>query len=221
MKVFCFDYDGTIINIERQKSQAFGTLVQNKWGVNKQNAAKYWVEKQGTPRRHKFEYFYERRFRKKLSTHEYKVIEQIFSSILKTNYYPKARLLPFAKEIVTFVRSRFDFVFVSSGITMEEIRYLVKSHSLTKYFDLILGTNDEYPSKREHFREVIKKTNPRSFIFMADGLEDMRIAKEFDIISIGIPTNHSPQALKEAGANYLCNLSESKPLIRTLLTNAD
>ena len=221
MRVFCFDYDGTIINIEQQKSQAFGTLVQSRWGVNKQEATNYWVEKQGTPRKYKFEYLYERQFHKKLSTHEYKVIEQTFSSVLKTNYYPKVRLLPHAKEIVQFVRSQFDFVFVSSGITMEEIRYLVKLNSLPKYFDLILGTNDKYPSKREHFREVAKKTNPKLLIFMADGLEDMRIAKEFDIISIGIPTNHSQQALKEAGANYVCNLNESKPLIRTLLTDAD
>ncbi len=139
MKVFCFDYDGTIINIERQKSQAFGVLVQNKWGINKQGAANYWMETQGTPRRHKFEYLYERHFHKKLSTYKYRVIEQTFSSILKTNYYPKVKLLPHAKEIVTFVRSQFDFVFVSSGITMKEIRYLVKSHSLTKYFDLIRG----------------------------------------------------------------------------------
>ena len=219
MKVCGLDYDGTIINIEPQKARVFGEIAQKYWDVDKQEAANYWIEKGGTSRRHKFDYFYKKQFNKNLSNSAYKEVEQEFSSILKNNYYPKVKLLPGVLKTIQFIRANFDFVFITSGITMEEIRYLVKLNSLSAYFDLVLGTNERYLSKRDHFKEVIEHTEPELMVFIADGLEDMRIAKEFNIICIGIPTNHSSHKLEEAGATYVCELGEVKLIIKKLLSN--
>lgn len=216
-RVFGFDYDGTIINIEPQKAQCFGEVLQKHWSVNKKEAADTWIAEGGTSRRSKFDYFYDKQFHKPLTDEDYKRVESDFSSILKSKYYPKIQLLPHAREILDFVRFNFEFVFVSSGVPMEEIRYLVKLNGVSRYFNAIYGTNNQYLSKHDHFRQVIKTTNPQVIIYLADGLEDMKVAKEFGIISIGLPTNHATANLQAAGAAYVCDHTKVINVIQKIL----
>lgn len=220
-KGFGFDYDGTIVNIEPQKAKVFGNLVGSAWGADEQEASKYWLETGGASRRSKFDYFYTHRFGKDLSEEEYREIEEKFSLILKKDYYPNLKLLPGALEVLKFVRSHFDFVFVSSGVPTKEIRYLVRLNGVGTYFDLILGTDEKYPSKREHFRKIIEGKTPDLLIYMADGLEDMRVGKEFGAYTIGIPTNHPRLYLRKAGADYICNLNESIEVIKLILIGVE
>lgn len=215
--VFGFDYDGTIINIEPQKAAAFGNILQKQWRVDQKEAADFWIQTGGTSRRYKFDYFYSQRFGRQLSDKDYRIIEQEFSNTLKTVYYPLIELLPYAKGTLEFVRSRFGFVFISSGVPMEEIRFLVKLNNVERYFDLILGTNAQYKSKKDHFREINTSHHPSVLIYLADGLEDMRVAKEFSAVSIALPTNHSRAALQEAGAQYICNLQEVPTVVEAVL----
>lgn len=217
MKVFGLDYDGTIINIEPEKAKAFGHLVKKHWGIGEDEAAKAWIKFGGTSRKYKFDYFYNKQFSKQLSDKDYKKIEKEYSQILKNNYYPQTKLLPQALAVLKFIRSHFDYFFVSSGVPMEEINYLARLNGVAKYFDLILGTNDQYRTKRDHLKEVITKKKPQLAIFMADGLSDMRIAKEFNIISIGIPSNHPKEELIKAGATYISDLSGAISLIQKIL----
>lgn len=218
---FGFDYDGTIINIEPQKAQCFGEVLQKHWGVNKKEAADTWIAEGGTSRRSKFDYFYDKQFHKALTEENYKRVELNFSSILKNKYYPKIQLLPHSREILDFVRSNFGFVFVSSGVPMEEIQYLVKLNGVSRYFNTIYGTNNQYRSKHDHFRHVIETTKPQLTIYLADGLEDMKVAKEFGIISIGLPTNHTTANLQAAGATYVCDHNKVVDLIQKILDKRD
>ena len=57
-----------------------------------------------------------------------------------------------------------------------------------------------YPSKRNHFQQIRAERDPPVLVFVADGLADMRIARECGATSIGIPTNHSRGELYAAGA---------------------
>lgn len=215
-KVFGFDYDGTIINIEPQKARAFGDTLNKHWGINSDKASEFWIETGGTSRRFKFDYFYKQKFRQNLSDNEYKTVESEFSSLLRTKYYPRIKLLPHALETLKFVRKNFNYVFVSSGVPMEEIHYLVDLNGVSDYFNLVLGTNQEYKSKHDHFRYVISLTHPQTLIYLADGLEDMKVTKEFDAISIGLPTNHSRENLQRAGARYICELSKVVKLLQKI-----
>ena len=216
MRVFGTDYDGVIINIEPQKARAFGVLLNKHWGVNKDEAAQFWIETGGKPRRYKFEYFYNKQFKEKLNDEKYQKIEKEYSHLLKDKFYPSLKLLPHALQILQYARSHYDFLFVSSGVPMQEIQYLVKINGVSEYFNLILGTDKTYSSKREHFQKIITDQNPDLIVYIADGLEDMRIAKEFKAISIGTPTNHSKKELLDAGAVHVCNLSGVIPLLKRL-----
>lgn len=219
MKIFGFDYDGTIINIEPQKAAAFGSLLSTEWGVNKDEASQFWLQHGGTSRRHKFDHFYTKRFDKNLPDEVYHQIESDFSQLLKKKYYPDIRLLSHAQDVLAFIRSHFDYTFVSSGVPDEEIKYLVELNQLTKYFNRIYGTSKEYLSKRDHFKTILKNKKPTILIYMADSVEDMKIAREFGAISIGLPTNQSPEVLKNAGATYVSELRDVISLLNKLLQN--
>lgn len=215
--VFGFDYDGTIINIEPQKAGAFGEILNRHWGVDRQEAASFWIETGGTSRRYKFDYFYKQQYGGDLIDDDYRVIEQVFSRTLKTEYYPQIQLLPHALETLEFVREHFGYVFVSSGVPMKEINYLVKVNGVLRFFDIVLGTDNKFRSKRDHFDLVIKAQQPQLMFYLADGLEDMKVAQEFDVISIGLPTNHSQESLGEAGAKYVCDLNEVNRTVSEIL----
>lgn len=205
MKIFGFDYDGTIINIEPQKAEAFGELLFSSWGVDKQTASRFWIETGGTPRKYKFDYFYQKRFGSKLAEDKYVEIEREYSLLLKEKFYPQVKLIPGALEILGFARKNFDITFVSSGVPMKEINFLVKLNGISKYFDFILGTDKKYPDKTFHFKKIISTYSPNLLIYLADGLEDMIIAKKFGATSIGLSTNHPAIELKAKGADFVCS----------------
>lgn len=208
MKVFGTDYDGVIINIEPQKSKAFGELLNKEWGINKKTAEKFWIKTGGFSRRYKFDYFYNKQFGEKLSDGVYSKIEAKFSGLLKDKFYPNVKILPHALDLLKFTRSQFDYLFISSGIPTAELKYLVELNGLSKYFDLILGTNEKYKSKTDHFIEIIQNQKPDLLIFVADSPEDMKVSKQANAIPIGIPTNHTASELLDAGAMYVCDLNE-------------
>lgn len=218
MKIFGTDYDGVIINIEPQKAQAFGEIMQKFWGAEIKEAADFWMAKGGTSRRFKFDYFFLKKYQKQLSDEEYKKVENEFSLLLKTKFYPTVQLLPGAKELLEFAGSYFDYTFVSSGVKFEEIKYLVNLNGVAQFFDIVLGTNEKYHSKKDHFSEILKDKNPELLVFVADSAEDMKISKEFGAKTIGVTTNHKKEELLSAGADSVAkDLEECKNALQNLL----
>ena len=218
MKIFGTDFDGVIINIEPQKAAAFAELVNNEWGIDKDAAYNCWHDFCGTSRRFKFDYFYKKKFGEKLDDKTYQLIEPQLSMILKTKYYPSAQFLPGALEMLKFARENFDYCFVSSGVPMAEIKYLLDLLDVSKYYDSILGTDNIYKSKADHFRKILGGKHYDPLIFIADGIEDMKVAKEFNAKTIGVTTNHTGKELKKAGATITCETPlEAIPLIKSFL----
>lgn len=217
MNIIGFDYDGTIINIEPEKARAFAQLLHNEWSVDPKESEKFWIATGGTSRRYKFDYFYNKQFSKELPDSNYQKIEKKFSQILKTSFYPQVDLLSGAFELLKFAREKFDYTFISSGVTHGEINYLVRLNGIENYFDDVYGTNEVYASKEDHFREILNNKNPQTKIFVGDGEEDMKLAKKFRFETIGIPTNHTEENLKAAGADYVVELKDCQALIEKLI----
>lgn len=217
MKVFGTDYDGVVINIEPQKAKVLCLILNKYWKVDEKEVEDFYLITGGTSRRYKFDYFYNKKFGKQLPENEYREIEAEFSKYLKENLYPNLSFLPGALELLKFARANFNHTFVSSGMPMDEIKYLTELNDTSKCFDLVLGTNKDYPSKTEHFKKIISIWNPDKIFFVADSPEDMRIAKKRKAIPIGALTNHTERELKEAGAKMTCNLQDAISLIKTLI----
>ncbi len=218
MQIFGTDFDGVIINIEPEKAVVFAELVNRKWKADKNEAAKFWREFLGTSRRHKFDHFYEKMFGKKLDEQTYQLIRAEYGNYLKTNFYPKVKFLPGALEILKLARENFDFTFVSSGMPLDEINYLIQLLGLTEYFDVVLGTDNVYKSKNEHFAELLKDKHPDLFVFLADGAKDMEVAKKFGAKAIAVLTNRPKKELVKAGADFICQTPlEAIPILQKML----
>lgn len=218
MKIFGTDYDGVIINIEPQKADAFGHLLNRYWGVDKNEASQYWINGGGTSRRSKFDYFYKKLFGKELKDDDYKKIEAVMSNTLKNDFYPKVELMPYAKELLKFAREKFDFMFIASGVPMDEIKYLVNLNGVAEYFDFVLGTNEQYPSKREHFKEILKDKKVDVLTYITDSTTDIEVAKEFNSTTLALPINVPSNKLKASGADYICkDLKEAVTILDKVL----
>ncbi len=207
MKVFGTDYDGVMINIEPRKAAAFGALASKRWRVDEKTAEDFWFHGDVSGRRNIFNGVFMERYGERLKDEEYALIENEFSTLLKNEYYPSVKLLPGALDMIKFAKSNFDRTFISSGVPMDEINYLVGLNGVADYFDLILGTNEQFPTKNIHFNEIRTRWAPQELFFIADGLSDMKIARAWGAIPIGISTNHSKEELVDAGAAAVCPLS--------------
>lgn len=218
MKAIGFDYDGTLTNIEPEKAQAFAETLSREWNVNVKEAEEYWLSQGGTSRKFKFDYFYKKRFGKEIPDNVYKEVESKFSKLLKEEYYPDIKLLPHINEVLGYSQNNFDFVFIASGVPEKEIKYLVDLNKINRYFDIVLGTNDVYKSKKDHLDEIRKTKNPSLLIFVGDSAEDMRVAKLSGAIAVGLITNHPSEKLKEAGADYACSLEDVQSTLKKIIS---
>lgn len=220
MKAIGFDLDGSLIDIEEEKSRAFGVILNQFWGVDANEAARYWIETGGKSRRSKFDYFFNKQCGGVLTDDEYRKIERVFSERLKNEFYPNARFLRGALELLEFSRRNFDKTFISSGVPNEEVKYLIDLKDIGKYFDEIFGTSERFRSKEDHFKQLVDEYNPELIVFVGDGLEDMRVGKKFNAITIGIPSHQTKEKLIEAGAKYVLPTSEIIDLLKTILSGA-
>jgi len=221
MKAIGFDFDGTIIDIEKQKSRAFGIILNKYWGVNAERAAKYWIDTAGKSRRSKFDYFFREKYKKELADKEYKKIERVFSNKLKNDFYPKVKFIEGALELLKFCRSNFDVVFCSSGVPEKELKYLVKLTKADKYFDRIYGSSNKYKSKEDHFKEILNEFKPGLIVFVGDGFEDMWVGRKYGAITIGVTSHQSKKKLIQAGANYTSSTKEVIKILKSKLNLAN
>ncbi len=89
-------------------------------------------------RKSKFEFFFAKKYGRPLSDLEYADIVNEFRRLLKANYYPHIKPLPGALDIIKYVRSEFDLLFVSSSMPDSEIKELVEMNGFSGYFDFVL-----------------------------------------------------------------------------------
>ncbi|MBT4682851.1 MAG: HAD family hydrolase [Chloroflexi bacterium] len=216
MKIIGFDFDGVFINIENEKAKLFGDVVHKYWDIDPIIASKLWLDKLGTSRKYKFDVLFWKKNHKELDEENYYEIEKIFSSILIKDYYPSADIINETFEVARDMNGKFDLTFISSGVPNLELNVLATNLELNMHFDFVLGTDEKFRSKRDHFQMISQENSCSLMIFIGDGLEDMRIAKEFNFIAIGLPANHSPQKLLDAGADFICTYSQLKQRIISL-----
>ena len=203
MEIIGFDFDGVFINIEDEKAKLFGEILNKYWGIKSGLAQKIWVKNLGTSRRYKFDYIYKLQYHSQLSDEQYRNIESEFSAILLKDYYPLAPLIKESIAAVRYFKDKFDLSFISSGVTDNELKANVSKYEIKDYFDIIFGTNHKYKSKDDHFSELLRNNHVDLGIFIGDGLEDMRIAKKYIFIAIGLPVNHNPRDLIKCGADII------------------
>lgn len=119
-------------------------------------------------------------------------------------------LFPKARETLQKIYEMGLTLFASSGSRTDELTKLFKENGLPP-FELVLGS-EELPKGDRHIHAFAKRMNlsvqefSHSAVFIGDGPSDMRLAKKFGILGIGVTTTTTREVLLEAGANETISL---------------
>lgn len=115
-----------------------------------------------------------------------------------------------ARETLQKIHEMGLTLFASSGSRTDELTKLFRENGLPP-FGLILGS-EELPKGDGHIHAFAKRMNlsvqefSRLAVFIGDGPSDMRLAKKFGILGIGVTTTTTAEVLLKAGASETISL---------------
>src|SRR5262245_27125798 len=131
IKAVIFDFDGVVVESVDIKTEAFRELFQG-YPAHLKEILEYHLLHGGISRQEKIKYFYKHILKKPLADTELKSLSDQFS-VLVNNKVIAAPFVDGAEELLKKCQVRYS-VFVVSGTPEDEVRDIVKSRKLEKYF---------------------------------------------------------------------------------------
>lgn len=201
-KYALFDNDGTLINNMDASAEAFGRICK-KAGIPVVIGKKLHFQTAGTPLVEQVKQIFQK-FEKSNDS-----VENLSDSFFKIRSslpeWQNATAFPRVKDVLKKLSYEGVEIFSTSGSGTEETIESLKRNKLYGYFSLVLG-GDKIPKSTEHIKKFAECAGKsledfcKSAIIIGDGTNDMKIAKELNIYSVGITNTVSAKRLKKAGA---------------------
>lgn len=173
-----FDCDGTLIKSNSIKSEIFRDSLFKYDKEDVQKLIKFHQSNGGVSRFIKFKYFFKQVLKLKNYTAELDEALNLFSQLSSTRL-KNVKLIPGVENFLTMLSKIELKAIVSSGSEESELRALLESLKLSKYFDYIGGSPK---SKEEIVHEYISKnhlTNPQCLVF-GDSVSDFMLSKKLN-----------------------------------------
>jgi len=164
-----FDFDGVILDSNKVKKNSIFNSVEGILNSEKRSTfVDYFVRFNGVPRREKIEKF--------VSANEVDLVLGRYEEQLQIELY-RAKLMPGVKDYIQKVStlSAVKKIYVLSGGEVDEIKLLLKYHSLDGYFDGVYAA----PYRKEQNFEIISPNFP--VLFFGDSLVDYRVALQMNL----------------------------------------
>ena len=164
-----FDFDGVILDSNKVKKNSISYSVEGILNSEKRSTfVDYFVRFNGVPRREKIEKF--------VSANEVDLVLGRYEEQLQIELY-RAKLMPGVKDYIQKVStlSAVKKIYVLSGGEVDEIKLLLKYHSLDGYFDGVYAA----PYRKEQNFEIISPNFP--VLFFGDSLVDYRVALQMNL----------------------------------------
>lgn len=180
-KALMFDFDGVITESVEIKAEAFVELFCQ-YPEHCSEIREYHLANGGLSRFEKFRHIYRNILRQKLTTDEEQCLSEAFSALVVDRVIG-CPYVPGAQEVIRYY-SRTKKIFVVSGTPEPEIRTIVKSRGIEKYFSGVFGAPVR---KVDHARRIMEEhdLSPSDLVFVGDSLEDYRAAKACGIRFVG------------------------------------
>jgi phosphoglycolate phosphatase len=217
IKHVVMDVDGTIFNTMPIYGKIFAEILYEKCKISKEESWNFYKNSAGTP-----------------------VVEQ-FRTLLKhhnldENLAPQMReelfrfgdvdvpLFSEAREAIKFLAIRRELsLFASSGTQTHVLYSRFRKAEVFDYFEMILGS-DVIPKSAVHIeifaiaKRVLRKDFAARAVYVGDGPQDMKIAKECGIKAIGVATTVSAAKLRENGADAVIKELNTPELREVLIS---
>jgi len=197
------DVDGTLIDRMPIYRDVFCSLAGEK-GVSRDVAAAFYYDTVGTPLSRQFKRIFEEQ-RIAFSENE---IEELSKRFFEIAAQTKPLLFPSVLETIKELRRKRISLFLTSGSNTREMTAFFQEIGIVQEFKIILGS-DETEKGPAHIIAFAEASGLalsdfcRETAYIGDGPADMRIAKEFGLLGIGITNTVPAEKLREAGATEI------------------
>lgn len=176
VQIIVFDLDGTLIESNGVKTQAFADLYAEYGEDIVAQVIDYHLTHEGISRVEKIQYFHERLLKRKLSEQEVKALGEKFSALT----YNKVLATPMvdgAEDFINNCLANRIKLYVASATPQEELTKIITARKLNNCFDGIYGSPI---SKAEAIKIIIKNNavSPKNVLMIGDAMADYCAAEK-------------------------------------------
>lgn len=190
-----FDFDGTLIMSEEQKTEQMAIVFREKFKVKTgvKSAYRRLIGK-ALSREAKVKLLFKQFLRRKPTAEELKEVQEHFGK----HYEQSLQTCPLFQctNIIKELKKQVDFIFLLSLEDRKEVLKIANHCGVGKYFDKILGGPRP---KVENLKYILKKhkLKPREVIYIGDAHSDVIAGKKVRIKTILLGKKHKYEKLKE------------------------
>jgi len=200
------DVDGTLIDSMPIHGEVFATILNEKTGIPKEAAEKFYRETAGLIIQKQFEQILDI-YQKWADVSE--MVRLFFEEMSKREF----KIFPGVKRFLAELHKKRVKLFATSGSKLEDLDKKLRDNGLLSYFKLIMGS-DRIPKGVEHIEIFAETCNlpleefARRAFYLGDGPTDMKIAKRCGIYAYGIQNTVDAKTLIKAGADEIIETLE-------------
>lgn len=176
-KTIVFDCDGVLLDINQKKINAFKAAICE-YPIDIQDKfVEYCSNSFGISRYKKFEEFFNKFSRKPFDNNEYNILLERYSKIC-TNEYLVCPITKGTMECLNKLKNSGFNLYISSGSDENELIETFRQRKLIKFFNQIFGSPG---TKDDSLKEILKKHDRTTTLFIGDSFADMQAAKNNSI----------------------------------------
>jgi len=197
MVTIVMDVDGTILDAMPSYNETFSSILLEHCKLPKDQAVTYYTRNAGMEL---FDQFKEI-LQKNGEPHD----DNIIMDLIDKFWGAEEKSIPrvYDDVIPTFEMLKDYDIHIASGTRSDVLNSRMGKSDIQKYIKKLVGWSPDY-TKRLHF-EHLSKVKER-VVYVGDAIEDMKMAKNFGMVGVGIVREggwFSRKELEEAGADYV------------------
>ncbi len=193
-KTIIFDFDGTIIDSSKIKTDAFEDLYKHYGKEVASMVVKFHLENQGISRYKKFEFFEKNILKKKYSQETEMKLDKQFSSIV-LNKIIKAKYISGAYEFLDSYHKEFNFYLISAT-PEKELKKIVRKKNIEYYFRGIYGSPLDKGKVIQNILKVGNLSN-KTALMIGDSQSDLEAATLASVSFLGISSENNSGIFEE------------------------
>ncbi len=200
------DVDGVLLDRMPVYGEVFSELLEKELGINKDFSKKIYFSSAGTS--------IDKQFRMVILDAKRSVgegmIDFLVNRFFKINAEKEILFFPGAKEVISDLTMKGCALFATSGSNTDELKTIFIKNNLL--YSMVMGS-DEIKKSSEHIRIFAESVSLsmqefcKNGVYIGDGPGDMKIARECDLLAIGILTcpGICERDMIVAGADFVIN----------------
>jgi phosphoglycolate phosphatase-like HAD superfamily hydrolase len=194
IRVVAFDFDGTLVESNHIKDQAFETIFGD-WPDHKETIMAWHLPRNNTDREEKFRYFVEEILGQKTNRNLIDSLIERFTTLTRQSII-KSPWVEGAQAFLDYFTGKVP-LFLVSATPQNELKIILKERNLNGYFQKVYGA----PIKKVEVLKTIileQKALPSEILYIGDSPEDQQAAESLDIYFIG---RRSDRVLSDSSFN--------------------